>query len=288
MSHRSAFDGYHCGCRALGDSPRSQQRTEFELRLTEAGSTTYLFGGREAVLPARRLAMFWTGTPHQVLRHEAGDVWSLRLPLGWVLSRGLPAPFVNGLLEGRIFFEPDIDHFECDLYRFRLWSDRGARRHPLLLRAVELEVEARLARLAATLPPTLPPLDHLRATAEGRPRKALEVATLIARRHAERLSMSDLGKAAGRHPNYVMNLFRREYGSSLLEYLTQHRLAHALRLLVTSDLPQAEAAQRSGFGSVKRFRLTFRAAFKETPVVFRRSLRYAGVTGDKHKQGRPR
>ncbi len=266
------FEGFRCVRKSIGVSPRSQQRTDIELRLTETGSTTLLLGGRETQLPERRLAIFWAGTPHQVLVHEARESWSLRLPLAWMLARDLPAKFVSGLLEGRVFFEPDIDQFECDLYRLRLWSDYGGNRHPLLVRAVELEVEARLARLAVTLPATLPPLERLRAKTDSQPGKALEVAALIARRHTERLSMSDLANAAGRHPNYVMNLFRREFGTSLLEYLTQHRLAHALRLLVTSEVTLAEAAQRSGFGSPRRFRKTFRAAFKDSPAAFRRRL----------------
>lgn len=269
-------------------SPRSQQKTDCELRLTETGSTTLLLGGREVVLPARRLAMFWAGTPHQVLSHEAGEVWSLRLPLVWVLSRRLPAAFTHGLLEGRVFFEPDIDHFDCDLHRLRLWSDGGVKRHPMLLRAVELEVEARLARLAVTLPASLPPMERLRATAGGRPRKALEIADLIARRHTERLSMSQIGQAAGRHPNYVMNLFRREYGTSVLEYLTQHRLAHALRLLVTTKSPLVEIAWQSGFGSSKGLRTTFGVAFKSSPVVFRRRFQQLNDAPNRRRKSRSR
>jgi len=269
------FEGWRCDLRVVGVSPRSQQRTEFELRLTESGSTTLLLGGRETILPARRLAAFWTGTPHQVLAHEAGAAWVLRLPLAWVLRRELPAVLRDGLLEGRVFFEPDIDQFDCDLFRLRLWADEEVKRQPLLRRAVELEIEARLIRLAAALPARLPSLDRPRSTAGGRPRKALEVAALIARRHTDRMSATDLGRAAGRHPNYVMNLFRRELGTSVLEYVTQHRLAHALRLLVTADLSLDEIARQSGFGSSKRLRMTFGAAFKKSPFAFRRRLKPA-------------
>lgn len=282
------FAGCRCGRRALGVSPRSQQRTEFELRLTENGSTTLLLAGRETVLPTRRLAMFWTGAPHQVLAHEAGETWSLRLPLEWVLARSLPAAFLHALFEGRVIFEPDIDHFDCDLYRLRLWSEGGVKRHPLLLRATELEVEARLVRLAAGLPAKLPLLDNLRPASGKKPRKALEIASLIARRHTEKLSLRDIGRAAGRHPNYVMNLFRREFGTSVLEYLTQHRLAHALRLLLTTALPVAAIAQASGFGSEKRLRITFQSAFKESPTVCRRRLaRTSAILKDVGSPGMP-
>ncbi len=286
-SRAPAFDGYRCGLKPIGVSPRSQQWTYFELRLTEVGSTTLLLGGRETRLPERRLAVFWAGMPHQVLAHEAREMWSLRLPLAWVLSRELPASFFNGLLEGRVFFEPDIDHFECDLYRLRLWSGTGPRDGPLLRLAVELEVEARLARLAVTLPAALPPLEQWCATTARRPGrgpgKALELASLVARRHTEPLAMKDLGEAAGLHPNYGMNLFRRELGTTLLEYLTQHRLAHALRLLVTSGRSLTEIARESGFGSARRFRVTFRATFKDAPAAFRRRLVQAGQASGRRR-----
>jgi transcriptional regulator GlxA family with amidase domain len=72
-----------------------------------------------------------------------------------------------------------------------------------------------------------------------------------------------------------MNLFRRELGITLLEYLTQHRLAHALQLLIESDRSLTEVASLSGFGSLKRFGVGFRRAFKETPGAFRRRHRPA-------------
>jgi AraC-like DNA-binding protein len=256
----------------VGVSPRSQQRTEIEFRLTEAGGVTLLLGGRRQFLPPQRLAVFWAGTPHQVLELNARETWLVRLPLGWVLSRGLPPNFINGLLDGRVFFEPDIDHFECDLHRCRLWSDQGTRRTALLKQAVELEIEARLLRLAATLPDRLP-TPAVEPPADEPLRRSLSLAALVARHHTEALSMSELGRLAGLHPNYLMKLFRRELGSSVIEYLTQHRLAHAMRLLVSSPLPLRDVAGRSGFGSIKRLSVTFRESIKDSPAAFRRRHR---------------
>src|SRR5690606_34739756 len=114
--------GFVCSRRPLTVSPRSQQRTDVELRLLEGGSITLLIGGRVQWLPARRLSVYWAGMPHQVLAHEGRENWLMRIPLAWLLARGLPANFINGLLEGRVFFEPDVDDFECDRFRMHLWS----------------------------------------------------------------------------------------------------------------------------------------------------------------------
>ncbi|MER3484247.1 MAG: hypothetical protein C4332_14975 [Meiothermus sp.] len=43
----------------------------------------------------------------------------------------------------------------------------------------------------------------------------------------------------------------------VLEYLTQHRLAHAQRLLATTDQPVLEIAFEAGFGSSSRFYAVF-------------------------------
>jgi AraC-like DNA-binding protein len=273
MKGSSLFAGFQCGRRAVGVSPRSQQRTEVELRLAESGSATLLLGGREQLLPPQRLAVFWLGTPHQVLAHEATESWSLRIPLGWLLTRPLPPAFLNGLLEGRIFFEPDIDHFQHDLHRFQLWSVESPAASPLLARAVELELEARLDRLAAGLPAAASPTSPSGAQMESRRSKVLELAALIARNHARSISMTALGRDAGVHRNYAMTLFRRELGTTLLEYLIQHRLAHALRLMITTHLTLTGIARESGFGSLKRLQVTFQQAFKESPRTFRRKHR---------------
>jgi len=260
-------------CRQIGVeiSPRSQQRTDVEFRLSEAGHVTLLFGGREQLLPARRLAVFWSGIPHQVVAHEARRVWSLRVPLRWVLARQLPVAFVDGMLGGRIYFEPDFDHYPCDLFRLQLWSRDTVSDTAFLRRAAELELEARLTRLVATLP------EAPSGTADEPPpfpaaaSKALELAGAMASRYADSLSLTELAQNAGLHRNYAMNLFRRELGGTLLEYLTQLRLAQGMRLLITTRLALKEVARRSGFGSLKRFTVTFRQAFKDTPAAFRRT-----------------
>lgn len=272
-SPEDSLAGLVCARQPLTVSPRSQQSTDVELRLLEGGSITLLLGGRVQWLPARRLAVYWAGTPHQVLAHEGREQWRLSLPLAWLLARGLPANFTNGLLEGRVFFEPDVDDFDCDLFRMRLWSGDVAAANPLTRRALALEVEARLTRLAATLPPRLPPLTRDPPAGRSSPTKAERLADFLSRHYAEPLDAAQLGRAIQAHPNYATLLFRRRFGSPPIEYLTQNRLACALRLLLTTKDAVATVARRSGFGSAKRLIITFRRAFKQTPGAFRRQHR---------------
>lgn len=268
-----------CARQPLTVSPRSQQRTDIELRLLEGGSVTLLIGGRTQWLPARRLAVYWAGMPHQVLAHEGRDHWLMRIPLAWLLARGLPANFITGLLEGRVFFEPDVDDYECDRFRMNLWSGDVGARNKLLRRAMALEVEARLTRLAATLPPKLPPLSRNPPSRRGAPNKAEQLAEFISRHFAEPLDAARIGRAVQAHPNYAMMVFRRRLGSTPIEYLTQNRLAGAMRLLLTTEDSIATIARQSGFGSSKRLNTTFRQSFKQPPSAFRRKHRLPTTTG---------
>jgi AraC-like DNA-binding protein len=259
-----------CARRPLSVAPRSEQGTAVELRLIESGSVTLLIGGRVQWLPARRLSVYWTGTPHQVVAYEGRENWLLRIPLAWLLARGLPANFINGLLEGRVFFEPDVDDFDCDLFRMRLWSGDVGADNPLTHRAMTLEVEARLARLAARLPPKLPPWPRNPPAGRGTPTKVEQLAGFISRHHARPLDAARIGRAIGAHPNYATLLFRRRLGLTPIEYLTQCRLACALRLLLTSQASVTAVARHSGFASARRLATAFGQAFQASPSTFRR------------------
>lgn len=57
-----------------------------------------------------------------------------------------------------------------------------------------------------------------------------------------------------------------------LQYLQTHRLLQAKRWLSDTQLPLAEVAQRSGFGSVRRFNAVFLKHYRLTPGALRRQL----------------
>jgi AraC family transcriptional regulator, melibiose operon regulatory protein len=75
------------------------------------------------------------------------------------------------------------------------------------------------------------------------------------------------------HPTYAMHLFRETFGVSIIDYLTQHRIAHAQQLLATSDKSVMEIALESGFNSVSRFYTAFNAICGKSPRAYRESLR---------------
>jgi len=71
------------------------------------------------------------------------------------------------------------------------------------------------------------------------------------------------------HPNYAMSLFKKAFGTTLIEYLTHHRVSHAQRLLATTDEKIVEVAFNSGFNSISRFNEAFRRACNCAPREYR-------------------
>jgi len=73
------------------------------------------------------------------------------------------------------------------------------------------------------------------------------------------------------HPNYAMNLFRRAFGTTMTSFITQHRISHAQRLLLTSDESILSVAMAAGFQSLSRFNEAFKAACGCSPRDYRKA-----------------
>jgi AraC-like DNA-binding protein len=95
------------------------------------------------------------------------------------------------------------------------------------------------------------------------------MACFIAQHYTERLTVQEISDFVRLHPNYAMNLFHRTFGTTLIDYLTQHRVSHAQRLLVTTDAKIADIAFHSGFCSISRFNDFFRRRCGCSPREYR-------------------
>ena len=87
--------------------------------------------------------------------------------------------------------------------------------------------------------------------------RAEQIALYIARHYTEPLTAEQISKSVGLHPNYAMALFKKTLGITIVDFLTQHRVSHAQRLLATTDDKVIEIAYSSGFGSLSRFHESF-------------------------------
>jgi AraC-like DNA-binding protein len=99
--------------------------------------------------------------------------------------------------------------------------------------------------------------------------KVEQIAAFIAMHYKERLAVEDVGEHVGLHPNHAMMLFKRAFGTTVLNYLTQHRISHAQRLLATTRDKILAIALDSGFGSVSRFNAAFKTNCGCSPREYR-------------------
>lgn len=107
-------------------------------------------------------------------------------------------------------------------------------------------------------------------TATSRAESSERMTTFVAAHYQRPIRVADVAGAAGLHPNYASALFREVSGQSIVEHVTQYRVAHAQRLLITGTLPILEIMYDAGFRSSSRFHSAFVRACGVSPGQFRR------------------
>ncbi len=69
--------------------------------------------------------------------------------------------------------------------------------------------------------------------------------------------------------SYLSNLFRKEVGITITDYVTNHRILHAADLLLTSKQAVKAIAKQVGFSDVQYFSRVFKKKMGKTPSQFR-------------------
>ena len=245
---------------------------EIELNLVQRGSLSYLFSATMVSVPAGQLVVFWGVLPHRVVQVTPGTIFHwLTVPLGMFLQWRLPARLTRQVLSGFPICDQDTSRAMLDQALFEQWQRDLLTALPERQVIVQIEIEARLRRVALGI--TMPSTER----AVGGERHVEQIARLIAERYAEPMHIRDLARAVGLHPHYAMQLFRKTFGMSLLEYLAQHRIAHAQRLLLTTNLPVAAVGLECGFGSASQFYAVFKRACGVAPGAYRAALAAPGA-----------
>jgi AraC-like DNA-binding protein len=242
-----------------------QAHGDLELNFVYSGGLRYFIGGRFVEVGAGTLSAFWGALPHQIVEVEAKtEFMYLRVPLVTLLRWNLAPAFVRKVLSGELVTDPQSPTWDADLTR--RWIADASSADPSSLRTCELEVEARLRRLAAKRQQKSAP-----RSAEHKARRQVEAITAyVAENCKDDISTADIGRAVNLHPNYAMTLFRRECGMSIWQYLIRLRLSHAELSLLTTDKTVLAIALESGFGSLARFYAAFTRECGISPGEYRK------------------
>ncbi len=260
---------------------RPHRHNEVEMNFVEQGSITYLFGSARVSVKPGQTALFWATIPHQLILLEERTIlhW-VTIPFATFLQWQLPDVLARQVICGKFITDPEegeATDFQASKVQFRRWYADLQQGTEENRKIVLLEVEARLRRLALSMngahddeltrQDTRPPL------AAGEPSNVERMACFIAEHYTESLSVEQIAQIVHLHPNYAMSLFRKSFGMGLVDYITQYRVSHAQRLLITSNANVSEIALESGFGSVSRFYTAFKDVCGQSPVAYRASLR---------------
>lgn len=249
--------------------PKFDRHNEVEVNFLPEGSLTYLFHGHRETVFSGRLSLFWGLVPHQIVDYEGEEPYYVgTIPFALFLSWGLPSGFVEDLLEGSLLTEVSDDFREHDCFLWKNWLEdvKCGRNIDVTL----WEMKARLMRMA----------DHLLCVGKTKPSVqeyetslVEKMAIYIARNYFHPLKIADIGKAVGLHPDYANYLFRKAFKCTLSDYVTEERIAHAQRKLLSSRMSITEIAFDCGFSSIGRFNKAFLKICGCTPREFRQNNR---------------
>ena len=257
--------------------PMPHSHNEIEILLLERGWGSWLLGGELVTLKPGKLIVFWAVRPHQLVKSSPNTVINcLTIPLTVFNEWQLPERLSKALLAGQTVLETDLEVFGQDKRSFTHWNDdlhsQDRNRHKVAL----LEIEARLGRLAGRLPESMD-LKGQDAPASGMLNhqyflKISQIADYVSKHFAEPLTVPDIAKAVNMHPTSATKMFKKICGINLIHYLTQHRILHAQRLLMTSDLKILDIALASGYRSASRFYAAYKKFCGMSPQRFRASV----------------
>ncbi len=240
---------------------------EIELNAIEHGFFTYMLAGQQTTISAGEVALFWGAIPHQVIRFESfTQVHWGTVPLDHILRWELPRPFLLSLLSGKMFSQHQ------PLYGqrfFRQWeSDMATGQQALAL----MEIKALFFRFAQAVE-----TDSFQV-ADAHPteifnERAHRMAQFMSTHFQEELIVNDIAAVVGLHPTYAMRIFRETFGLSLIDYLTQQRIAYAQQQLIITEANISDIALDSGFQTLSHFYNTFHRLCGMAPGQYRASVR---------------
>jgi AraC-like DNA-binding protein len=280
-TERPLFTTYGLSCVQWNPSPMQSpdHHNEIQLNILRRGRVTYMIGGLKIKVKPGHLTAFWAAMPHQIIDYdEDTEYFVATLPLAWFLQCQLPDVVVQPLMRGEIISEPQSGRGEVDAALFVQWEQdlKKTQNQRVLREIVTREMETRLRRLGVNVE-----ADH--AGQASRPpgkvqvgglNKVEQIVCYIAQSYLEPITVTDIGQAVEMHPNSAMRLFKKVFGTTLIDHITHHRIFHAKRLLATTDQKIVDVAYSSGFSSISRFNEAFRRASGCTPRTYR--VQHAG------------
>lgn len=255
--------------------PTSHWHGHIEINYLFNCSADYLINGKHISVPEGKMILFWASIPHQMVAYEGeGEMVNIYIPLNAFLSWKMSNDFISNILHGEVLVADNLH--ASDKVITQLWQDDLQKKEIYLTMQVIDEIRNRIRRMSMEPYSTF----DLNRNSNKQDRKSLvsglphiqTILKYIADNYDQKITIDDVAKLTGLHPNYVMKLFQGIMKISIKQYINQLRLQHAQALLVDTNNPVLNIALEAGFGSISRFYDIFQREFNMTPLQFRNSI----------------
>lgn len=97
--------------------------------------------------------------------------------------------------------------------------------------------------------------------------------------HNEGLTLASVSSQLNISEYYLAHIFKQEFGIPPMQYVMKRRIGEAQELLMNTELPVAEVADRLGYSSVCHFNAMFKKNVGMPPGKFRQSFRKGEING---------
>ncbi|GFZ98655.1 HTH-type transcriptional activator Btr [Paenibacillus marchantiophytorum] len=117
-------------------------------------------------------------------------------------------------------------------------------------------------------------MNHLRQATRPDSRAAMDRTKLYIDNHyREGITIEQLARMAEISPKYYVNLFKKTYGKTAIDYLTEVRVTMAKQLMVQSDVRLREIAFQVGYNDEFYFSRMFKKEVGVSPTIYLKNRR---------------
>lgn len=210
----------------------------------------------EPRMRAERWVLQFTPDAIAPLAKESNLSWYRHPLLSFSKSGGMQSQYCNLVQEERTRWRQNLQHLKTELQLKRTGYKEVARAY---LTLILIELFRLTTEKTDNNVPDSPILT--------------QVFQIIEARYAEPISLVEVARAVGRSPAYLTTLVGRLTGRTVLEWLTERRMAEARRLLLETDENLIAICSRVGYIDTNSFIRLFRRLHGVTPGEWRRANR---------------
>lgn len=99
-----------------------------------------------------------------------------------------------------------------------------------------------------------------------------QVFEYVEEHYLEIITLEEIAKYVGFSPYYFTRFFKKNTGTTFINFLTEYRVNQAKFILANEKIPMVEVAEKAGFTSVKTFHHVFKEVVGQSPLKYQQHI----------------